>query len=146
MVWEKERVLETEALWTMVFESEIQKYAYLDYPDWCVEATKELGLFKESSIYLHMICRENIDSSELMLRRFLKRPAERVFEVMTSQLAFNELVEIPALSFRISDVKDCHKPKHRVVAPYSEGVKITFQYFHRPINIVDEANGTMFVV
>ena len=72
MVWEKERVLETEALWTMVFESEIEKYAYLDYPDWCVEATKELGLFTENSIYLHMICRENIDSSEYMLRRFLK--------------------------------------------------------------------------
>ena len=146
MVWEKERVLETEALWTMVFESEIEKYAYENYPEWCVEATKELGLFTENSIYLHMICRENIDSSEYMLRRFLRRPAERVFEVMTSQLVFNEMVEIPALSFRISDVKDCHKPKHRVMTPYDEGVKITFQYFPKPINIVDEANGTMFVV
>ena len=93
-----------------------------------------------------MISRSSIECSSVVMRRFLTRPSEKMFDVMTSDMVYNELVEIPTLSYQVSKVEIVGKPRHKVSAPYDEGVKITFQYFPRPINIVDEANGTMFVV
>ena len=146
MVWKDKMEAHAENRWKNIFEESILRYSQENFPDWCIEVTDEFGLFTENSIYLHMISRHNIECSIVVMRRFLQRPAEKMFDVMTSNMVYNERVEIPTLSFQVSRMEIVGKKRHKVSAPYGEGVKITFKYFPRPINIVDEANGTMMVV